>query len=421
VLRFFMVLIVLAGTAFRSVTGSAATASFNPHGLNEDCAEPCHQWLIEDQARTVTVNVKQRIGRTASVQYAADWIHEKPCPDGRIEIARRIAGYRSAFVESLLRQGFCPRVVLDGVSSDAPYLASLEWNSLVSDVERSRMLTPEEYGRSVVPPMEKILASQEPKRWAVLSFFVSSAVPNAHLLTREIAETLTDPKPSTTQVDADGDSSKARSVLRMTETITGNRSLVDALLNELDANPALSASPGYRSLLDNLAGVTSSVPTWGSPPVCANVDRIARYLPWGLDANKDTAFLATLSRCDTGSENLLRLSLQDGRPAVVATGLRVWWAGIAGGQVAAKYVADSVVALVVDGDLPNITAAPTYVSKALSQSLIKDSSAVEETALGLSALGLLSVTIERLNAAGRPDKVRMLFDGLERGVQRLTP
>jgi hypothetical protein len=420
VLRFFMALVVLLGTAFQSVTGNAATAAFDPHGSIEDCAEPCHQWLLEDPARTVTLNVKLRIGRTASVQYAADWVHEKSCPEGRVEVARAIAGYRSAFVEPLLRRGFCPHVVLDGISSDAPYLASLDLNNVINDVERSRMLTPEEYGRSVVPAMKKMLASQEPKRWATLSLFVSSAVPNAHLLTTEIAEALADPNPSTVQADTDGDSSKAKSILNMTEPITGNRDLVGALLNELDSNPALSANPGYQSLLDHLAGVTSSVPTWGSPPVCANVDRIARHLPWGPDVKKDTTFLATLSRCDTGSENLLRLSLRDSRPAVVATGLRVWWAGVAGGQTAARNVADGVIALVMNGDLPNAVAAPTYVTKPQSQSLIKDSSAVEETALGLSALGLLSGTVERLNAAGRTDQARMLFDGLERGVKRLA-
>lgn len=422
-LRLLTALIVLFGVALQPDFGRAATPAFNPSGQIEDCAEACHRWLIEDRTRSVTVDLKKpSLDPTRRVQYAADWIRGESCPEGRVATARRIVGYRSssAFVKPLLDQGFCPRVTLDGISNDAPYLASLNWNDIVFDAERSTMLTREEYERSVVQPLRKILASQEPSRWSVFSLFIRVAVPNADLLTREIANLLADPNPSTVQLTADGDSAKAKNALRVSDAVTRNHNLVDALLNELDSNPLLSTSLGYRSLLDNLAGISSSVPTWGSPPVCANVDRIARHLPWRRDVRKDATFLATLSRCETGSENLLRLSLLDDRPTVVATGLRVWWATAAGGQAAARNVAENVVLLVVTGGLPDTTAAQVYICKPRVQVLIRDGTATEEIALGLSTLGLLSGTIEQLNAAGRLDQARALFDGLERGMQRLV-
>ena len=418
-LRLLTTLVVLSGIALQPDIGHAATPAFNPSGPIEDCAEPCHRWLIEDRARAVTVDLKlPSLGEVRRVQYAADWVHGETCPPGRIEIARKIPGFRSgsAFVEPLLRQGFCPRVTLDGVSSDAPYLTSSNWNDIAFDAERARMLTREEYDRLVVPPVRKFLLSQEPRRWAAFSSFVGAAAPNADLLTREIADFLADPNPST----EGGDNAQTRNILRVSDKVTSNRILVDALLNELDVNPALSSSPGYRGLIDSLAGITSSMPTWGSPPVCANVDRIARHLPWGRDVRRDAKFLATLSRCETGSENLLRLSLLDDRPTVVATGLRVWWATAAGGQAAARNVAADVVGLVVRGSLSDTAAVPVYISAQRAQTLIRGGTATEDVALGLSTLGLLSGTIERLNSVGRPDQVRALFDGLERGMQRLV-
>jgi hypothetical protein len=426
VLRLLMALVVLSGIVVRPDIGGARTPAWTPSvnasGLIDECAEPCHLWLIQDRDRVVTVDLTTAFapGRTRRVRYAADWVHGESCPQGRVEIARRIAGIRSGFVQPLLDQGFCPRATLDGMSSDAPYLTSLNWDDVVFDAERSRMLTREEYDRSVVSPIRKILASQEPGRWGTFSLFVSAAVPNADLLTREIAIFLADPNPSGQQETADGDSAKAKKVLQVSDVVTGNRNLVDALLNELDSDPSLSTSPGYRGLVDNLAGVTSSVPTWGSPPVCANVDRIARYLPWGRDVKKDATFLATLSQCAAGSENLLRMSLLDGRPAVVATGLRVWWAAAAGGHAAARNIAENVIKLVIDGSLPTAAAAPVYISMSRGLSLIRDGVATEEVALGLSTLGLLSGTIERLNSAARPDQAHALFDGLERGTQRLV-
>jgi hypothetical protein len=425
VLRWLMALAVLSGIVFRPGIGGARTPdwtpAFNPSGLIEDCAEPCHLWLIEDHTRVVTVDVTTPFsGPIRRVRYAADWVHGEPCPEGRVEIARRIAGYRSGFLQSLLGQGFCPHVTLDGISSDAPYLTSLTWNDVVFDAERSRMLTREEYDRLVVSPLRKILVSQEPSRWVTFSLFVGAAVQNADLLTREITILLADPNPSSRQETTDGDSAKAKSVLKVADAVTRNGNLVEALLNDIDSDPSRPTSPGYERLVDNLAGITSSVPTWGSPPVCANVDRIARHLPWGRDVKKDATFLATLSRCEAGSENLLRQSLMDERPVVVATGLRVWWAAEAGGRSAAGNIAETVMTLVINGSLPTAAAAPVYVSKTRGQSLIGDGSATEEVALGLSKLGLLSGTIERLNAAGRPDQVRALFDGLERGVRRLV-
>jgi hypothetical protein len=203
----------------------------------------------------------------------------------------------------------------------------------------------------------------------------------------------------------------------MSAGVTANRKLIDALLSELDSDPVRATSLGYRGLIDNLAGITSSVPTWGSPPVCAHVDRIARYLPWGRDTKRDATFLATLSRCDTGDEKLLRRAFLDDRPLVVATGLRVWWAAAAGDQVVAKNVAEDVMTRVIDGTLPDAVAAPVYNSR--GQWLIREGSASEDVALGLSTLGLLSGTVERLNAAGHQDQARALFEGLERGLQRL--
>ena len=398
-----------------------ASVTFDPSGSLEDCSERCHRWLIEDPARKVTLNVTLVGGKNRRVQYSAGWVQADTCPDGRIDIARRIAGLRSAFVHPLIRSGFCPFVVLNEVPNSAPYLASTNWDDVIFDTERSKLLKREEYARLVVPAVRALLASQEPDRRGVLYQFVRAAVPNADLLSAEIAVLLAEPDPSRVQSTMDGDSAPIKRILQMSDAATGNRNLVDALLDQLDANHGRASSPGYAALIDNLAGITSSVPTWGSPPVCTNVDRIARYLPWGRDEKRDTTFLATLSRCDTGSERLLLRSFADDRPTVAATGVRAWWAAVAGGRPAAKNVANDVIALVLDARIPDVAAAPVYSYSSLGASLVREGAAIEEVALGLSVLGLLPQTIEKLNSIGHRERANALFVGLERGIQRLLP
>jgi hypothetical protein len=266
--------------------------------------------------------------------------------------------------------------------------------------------------------LKKILASQEPGRWVTFALFVTTAAHNADLLTREIGAFLADPNPSDRQETADGGSAKLRNLLNVAERAPSNDKLVEALLNDLDSDAALSASPGYRRLIDNLAGITSSMPTWGSPPVCANVDRIARYLPWGRDEQRDAKFLATLSRCDAGNESFLRRSLLDTRPVIVATALRVWWAAAATGRPAATNLAENVIALATEDRLPAAAAVRVQMYRHVATSEIREGTSTEEVALGLSALGLLSATVERLNAGGRAGQARALLHGLERAIQR---
>ena len=423
-------LIVLRGAVFLPAIAGAQTLNSkpafptdNPTGPVADCGEPCHRSLISDLSRGVTVNVSMPFsGQTRRVQYAAGWIHGEDCPEGRIEIARRIVGTRqsSAFLASLFDKGFCPRAIFDETSSDAPYLASRVWNDTVFDAERARLLTRDEYDRLVVPPIRQILSSQEPTRWAAFSLFVGASPKNADLLAAEISEFLADPNPSARQETASGDSSKMKNISKVSDVVTRNGSLVESLLNDLDTTPQLLMSPGYRQLIDNLAGISSSVPTWGSPPVCANADRIAKHLPWGSNEQRDTKYLATLSRCDSGSENLLRLTLLDSRPSIVATSLRVWWAAAASGRPAAVNVAPNVIALIENEGILGAAAVPVYRFTGRAQITIQDSTPIEEVALGLSTLGLLSETVESLNAAGKTKKARALFQGLQRGMQRLT-
>jgi hypothetical protein len=90
----------------------------------------------------------------------------------------------------------------------------LDWNDIVLDAERSRMLTREEYDRSVVPSIRKLLDSQEPSRWIVFSLLVRAAIPNADLLTSEIASFLADPSPSDVRLTLDGDSAKTTTILK---------------------------------------------------------------------------------------------------------------------------------------------------------------------------------------------------------------
>jgi hypothetical protein len=81
------------------------------------------------------------------------------------------------------------------------------------------MLTRAEYDRYVVAPLGKFLASQEPSRWQAFADFVGAAVPNADLLTDDIASFLADPNPST----VGGDKAKARNILRVSNSVTSNR------------------------------------------------------------------------------------------------------------------------------------------------------------------------------------------------------
>jgi len=140
VLRMLIVLLLCSGIVFHPDPGAARkldwTPALNASGAIEDCAEACHSWLIEDRTRAVAVDIPTPFsGGTRRVQYAADWIHGEACPKGRVEIARRIAGYH-AFIQPLLDKGFCPRATLDGVLNDVPYLTSLSWNDVVFDADR---------------------------------------------------------------------------------------------------------------------------------------------------------------------------------------------------------------------------------------------------------------------------------------------
>ncbi|MBN8958177.1 MAG: hypothetical protein J0H17_16660 [Rhizobiales bacterium] len=409
-----------ANTSGAQAPKPASAATFSTT-LRDDCDEECHSWPVADEVRAVMADVPMpSLGSTLRVRYSADWIQGQPCSDGRLEAARRIVGTRhsAAFLTRLFGQGFCPRVQFNGTPENAPYLASHEWNDVVFDAERARLLTRQQYGQWVVPAIRRNLASQEANRWTVLSLFSSGAGRNADLLAVEISAVLADPNPSHQQETRDGQSDKATNVVRVADAATGNGDLVDTLLNQLDADSSLSTHLGYRRLITNLAGISSSVPTWGSPPVCANVDRIAKHLPWGLDSSQDATFLASLSRCDKGSENLLRLSLSDPRPVVVATGIRVWWSAAASGRAVAQNLAPDVVTLVLRDAIPIVESLPVYAFQGSAQRLIDKGSAIEDTALGLSSLGLLSETIDRLGALGRSDQVRALRQGLEQGNQR---
>jgi hypothetical protein len=303
------------------------------------------------------------------------------------------------------------------VSGDAPYLVSTNPDDVVFDAQRARLLTRDQYAQRVVPAVRQNLASQEPGRWSTFSFFVGT-VQNADLLTSEIVAFLADPRPSNRRETLDGQSDKATNVARVADAAVGNSALVDALLNAIDADPALLASPGYRRLISNLAGISSSMPIWGSPQVCANASRIAKYLPWGRDTQTDAKYLATLSRCNEGSEDILRTSLLDARPVIVATGLRVWWAVAAGGKPTAQKVSHDVMALIVRGHVPTADAFPIHRYWETHAALISGGDAMEDVSLGLSALGLLTETVERLNTAGQTEQARALLQANERGMQR---
>jgi hypothetical protein len=303
------------------------------------------------------------------------------------------------------------------VFGDAPYLVSTNWDDVVFDAQRARLLTRDQYAQRVVPAIRQNLASQEPGRWSTFSLFVGT-VQNADLLTLEIVAFLADPHPPNQQETLDGQSDKATNVARVADAAAGNGALVDALLKAIDANPSLLASPGYRRLISNLAGISSSMPIWGSPQVCANASRIAQHLPWGRDAQIDARYLATLSRCSEGSEEILRTSLLDARPLIVATGLRVWWAVAAGGKPTAEKVSQDVMALVVRGHVPTADAFPIHRYWETHAALISGGDAMEDVSLGLSALGLLTETAERLNSAGQTAQAHALLQAYERGRQR---
>jgi hypothetical protein len=399
---------------------SSGLAAAAPAALREDCDEACHSWLIEDSAREILADVRISFsGSTLRVRYGAGWLRGEPCPRGRRELARSIVGFKhsSAFLTRLFDQGFCPRTTLNETSGDAPYLLSSEWNTIVFDAQRARLLTRDQFAQWVVPAIRRTLASQQASRWQALRLFVDADVQYADLLTVEIGDLLADPAPSD-QGTRDGDSSKAVNVVWMAGAVTANSDLVDALLNNMDADPSLATRPGYRRLISNLAGLSSSMPTRGSPPVCANVDRIARHLGWGADFSQDAKFLATLSRCERGSENLLRRSLSDPRAGVVATAIRVWWAAATNGHAMARALAPDVVKLVTSDAIPTTGALPILLSQGPAQVQIKEGTATEDVALGLAKLGLLSETVDRLLALGKADQARALLQGLEQGIHR---
>ncbi|MBX9823698.1 MAG: hypothetical protein K2Y27_01765 [Xanthobacteraceae bacterium] len=121
-----------------------------PATLREGCDEGCHSWLIEDPAREILSEVRISFsGLTLRVRYGAGWLHGEPCPRGRRELARSIVGFKhsSGFLTLLFDQGFCLRATLNEASEDAPYLASSDWNRIVFDAERARLLTRDQFAR----------------------------------------------------------------------------------------------------------------------------------------------------------------------------------------------------------------------------------------------------------------------------------
>lgn len=391
----------------------------------EYCAQQCHRWLIDDPAREAIADVRlSTTGSTHRIRYAADWLYSEPCPKGRLEFARRIVGTRelTAFSSVLIHHGFCPRVTIEGVAPDAPYFVSESWDELVLDDLRSQMLTRAEFERHAIPALQRIFTSASPHRWTTFGLVVATNTDtHADLLIPEIREMFFDPEPSRRQELADGSSSKYANVRRVADALDRNTKIVNALLDDLDVSPLLAGNPGYRRLLDNLAGIYSSVPSWGTPSVCANVDRIARHLPWERDAKADATFLATLSRCDRGSENLIRRSLYDGRPVITATALRVWsLSGASGRTVARDLMLDVTKYLETHPlPLPDAQSLPVYLYGEQAQRMVRDGTAIEDIATGLSALGELSRTVANFDATGRPDLARALTEGAEHALQRL--
>lgn len=322
-------------------------------------------------------------------------------------------------VIALFGQAVRAQTASEGIAPDASYFVSESWDDIVLDNQRSQKLAREEYERRVVPAVRRIFASTSPHRWTTFALVISTnAGTHAEGLIPEIRELFLDPDPSRRQESGVGESSKAASVSRIADAIDRNSAVANALLDDLDANAALANNPGYRRLLTNLAGISSSVPTWGSPPVCANVDRIARHLPWGRDTAADATFLATLSRCDSGSENLVRLSLRKGRPVVMATALRVWSLSAASGRAASRALLPDVIELLETRPLPDAASLPVYLYGKQAQRQVRDGTAMEDVAFGLSALGELSKTVERFGAAGKADMARALIRGAERALQR---
>jgi hypothetical protein len=98
--RFLAALLVLSGIALQTHIIAAQTpraiSTFDASGILEECDEVCHRWLMEQHTRAVTANLKMPFsGQIRRVQYAADWALGEACPDGRVEIARSITGYKS--------------------------------------------------------------------------------------------------------------------------------------------------------------------------------------------------------------------------------------------------------------------------------------------------------------------------------------
>ena len=131
--------------------------------------------------------------------------------------------------------------------------------------------------------------------------FVDADVQYADLLTVEIGNLLADPAPSD-QGTRDGDSSKAVNVVWMAGAVTANSDLVDALLNNMDADPSLATRPGYRRLISNLAGLSSSMPTRGA----------RRFAPTWTGSRDTLAGALTFRR----TQNFLQRCPRDAKEAV---------------------------------------------------------------------------------------------------------
>ena len=420
VLRVLLILLLAAGTwsdpghaagfADRRTDASGAIAL----DAAEGCGEACHAWFLGDRSRAVIIDINL-FGRGHRIRYSADWATGRECPHGRVDIARKIVGLRQygAFIWPLLQRGFCPAVEFTETSSDAAFLVSPVWNDIAFDAERSRVLGREEFERRVIPAIRSKLGVPG-DRWITLEIFVAMNVPYADALKREIADLLSDPDPSTRRETRDGQSDKATNLPRIAEIIIGNRRLVEALLADLDADASLALRPGYRQLVRYLAGIGSSVPAWGSAPVCTNPVRIARALPWTQDASDDATFLATLSRCKDGTTDFLRQSLHDSRPEIVATALHVWLAAATDGRSAGRDLGQDVVQLAMDDRIP------TTHSFDVLRGQPRAASPAEDVALGLASLDLLSPTVESLRAAGKPQQADALREAFRQASERMA-
>lgn len=299
--------------------GKPSYKSPDPSSARATCDEACHRWLIADASRSITLSLRSG----GKISYAAGWVKPGECAPELTRLVAETLNIAAVYRDDILQRGFCPQTNLPGAAKDRPYFeTSLDWNGLVAEIDRAKLLGRARFEREVLPAFQRYVSSDASLRWLTLFHMTGSSPDYSDLFVAQIEDLLSDPDPSRTDAKGGGGgSSKYANTLKIVELLVRNKRTVELLLDGLDRHPDNARTPGFAMLLTTLGGRGSP----GNHSTCALASRIEKHLgPWGVDIARDAAWTRTTSLCMNDVSAPLDRALRDRRPEIVSAAIAYW-------------------------------------------------------------------------------------------------